>query len=154
MIGMLFCTALTLLLTICPCFAAAASRASLEPPHFSSLTESSRPLHLNAFYYECMQKSRIDYSCIERPDPADFHIWIGLARPRNYLDLDQRLSRTLNPLLSYPGGYVLRNAVMAGLELYTFSQNVTTFGNRMFHTGYSFRNTMGSSIKTGIFLNF
>ena len=152
MTGIMLGFVLTILFTFCPCLAAAASRAPQEAPVLAMLSEKPGPTGLkNAFYYECLQKGRIDYTCL---DPADYHLWIGLARPKNDTDLDQRLSRTLNPLLAYPGGYMLHSAVMAGMELYTFSQNVTTFGNRLFHTGYSLRNTMGSSIKTGIFLNF
>mgnify|MGYP001191731579 CR=1 FL=1 len=115
--------------------------------------KSANAALFNNLYNECLQKGRIDLSCLTRLTPADYARGVGLARlaPR---PMDEKLADTLTPLRAYPGGAWLCDAAQAGMEFYAFSQTITTYGNSFIHTGYNFRNTMGSSVKTGFYLNF
>jgi len=153
--GLMICLLMTLLFAYSPCRGAEKHPTREGKRATVKKADNSIPGLTKSLYYEFLQNGRIDFfSCLNRVDPADYHLWVGLARPKGYSDLEQRLTRTLDPLTGYPGGQMLCDAVKVGMEFYTFSQDITTYGNRTFHTGYSLKNTMGSSFKTGFFLNF
>lgn len=141
----------TLFLAFQTCLAADRTHPELLDPFKQD--KPANPALFNSLYRECLKKGRIDFSCITHLTPADYARGVGLARlaPR---PMDEKLADTLTPLRAYPGGTWLCDAAQAGMEFYAFSQTITTYGNNFIRTGYNFRSTMGSSVKTGFYLNF
>ncbi|MCE5271874.1 hypothetical protein LLH00_11410 [bacterium] len=151
MIASLMLCLCALFLAFCPCRAADKARPEILNPFLQEKLSIQRVF--NNVYLDCLQKGRVDYNCVTHLTPADYARGVGLARlaPR---PLDEKLFDTLNPLRAYPGGTFICDAAMTGMEFYAFSQAITTYGNRFIRTGYNFKNTAGSSVKTGFYLNF
>lgn len=154
MFGLLIFPILALLSAFSPCRAADKHHPMNDHGILIRNVENLSPGLRESFYYECLRRDRVDFGSLSLADLTSYPVLVGMSMPKGYFGMEQRLSRTLDPLTAFPGGQMLCNAVMAGAKLYTFSQSVTTYGNRVFHTGYSLKNTSGSSFKTGFFLNF
>jgi len=81
---------------------------------------------------------------------------VSVAPAPDYRSLEERIADYLIPLLQYPGGALLCDAVQAGLEFLTYSRDITTYGYRKVHAGCEFNRTGFSRnfLRTGIFCSF
>ena len=151
MIGIILGCLLTLLIAVCPCHAGG---KTLVPALELSTGKTAPTKSFNDLLYGiCLSSSRIDFDCLTRITPEDYARGVGLSHTKPS-SLDDRLNATLAPFMSYKSCRALCNAMLAGAEFYDFSREITTYGKSSFHTGYSLKNTPGSSFKTGLFLNF
>ena len=84
-----------------------------------------------------------------------YYPW-SVAPAPEYSSLEEKVGASLLPLLQYPGGTFVCDAVQAGFEFMTYSKELTTYGYGNFYTGFDFnRSLMGKRfLRTGIFYSF
>lgn len=68
----------------------------------------------------------------------------------------EKIGASLTPLLQYPGGTFVFDAVQAGFEFITYSKELTTYNYGNFYTGFDFnRSLLGKRLlRTGFFYTF
>ena len=68
----------------------------------------------------------------------------------------EKIGASLTPLLQYPGGTFVFDAVQAGFEFFTYSKSLTTYNYGNFYTGFDFnRSLLGKRLlRTGFFYTF
>ena len=81
--------------------------------------------------------------------------WSVAPAPK-YSSLEEKVGSSLSPLLQYPGGTFVCDAVQAGFEFITYSKALTTYSYGNFYTGFDFnRSLLGKRfLRTGIFYTF
>ncbi|HUU28236.1 MAG TPA: hypothetical protein VM123_10525 [archaeon] len=74
----------------------------------------------------------------------------------DYRSLERKMAEGLSLwiLERYPGGEMLQEALALGLEFFSYSKEITTYGNSYFHTGYDFKGIHRSQLRTGFFYKF
>ncbi len=102
------------------------------------------------FFGQCLR--------FQAPAPFFFPRWrceaiLDLSRRQQPQDPAGKLNHYLEnmELSRYPGGGTVMRTLMAGMEFYAFSKDITTHGSSQLHTGYDFG---GRGIRTGIFYKF
>jgi len=84
-----------------------------------------------------------------------YYTW-SLAPAPEYRSLEEKINYSLLPLLQYPGGAFVCDAVQAGFEFLTYSKEMTTYGYGKFYTGFEFNRSLSGrrNLRTGIFFDF
>ena len=84
-----------------------------------------------------------------------YYPW-SVAPVPEYRSLDEKINDYLIPLLQYPGGTFVCDAVQAGFEFLEYSKEITTYGYHNFYTGFDFNRTILGRrfLRTGIFYSF
>lgn len=80
----------------------------------------------------------------------------SVAPAPEYSSIEEKVTNSLLPLLQYPGGTFVSDAVQAGFEFFTYSKELTTYGYGNFYTGFEFnRSLLGKRfLRTGFFYTF
>jgi len=78
----------------------------------------------------------------------------SLAPKPDRRNLEERIADTFLMMTSYPGGRFLYNTVLAGLDLMSYSQEMTSFTYQNFKFGSRFGGAGRGFLKTGIFYDF
>ena len=84
-----------------------------------------------------------------------YYPWSVAITPE-YRSLEEKINNSLLPLLQYPGGAFVCDAVQAGFEFLTYSKEMTTYGYGNFYTVFEINRSLSGrrNLRTGIFFNF
>ena len=147
--------AIALILNISPCMASEISPAldslsldNLQPDSKSQKFDIRRS---QSFFILSNKYPGLGYS-----DRSGIYYPWSVAPPPDYHSLEEKVNNYLIPLLQYPGGALVCDAVQAGFEFLTYSREITTYGYRNFYTGFDFNKSLlgRSYLRTGIFYRF
>ena len=87
---------------------------------------------------------------------------LGIYYPRSvvpapkYRSTEEKVGASLLPLLQYPGGAFVCDAVQTGFEFLTYSKEMTTYGYGNFSTLFEINRSLSGrkNLRTGIFFSF
>ncbi|OGG06206.1 MAG: hypothetical protein A3F83_16005 [Candidatus Glassbacteria bacterium RIFCSPLOWO2_12_FULL_58_11] len=86
--------------------------------------------------------------------PLKLYYPLSVAPEPDYRPIEEKLADSVREIIPYRGGEYFCEAVQLGLDFFTYSKDVTTYGNHRLYTGLSITGHRSSFVRGGLFYNF
>ena len=86
--------------------------------------------------------------------PLILYCPLSVAPVPDYRPMEEKLADCVREMMPYRGGEYFCEAVQFGLDFFTYSKDVTTYGNQRLYTGLSITGHRNSFVRGGLFYNF
>ena len=86
--------------------------------------------------------------------PLKLYYPLSVAPPPDYRPIEEKLADCVRSMIPHRGGEYFCDALQLGLDFFTYSKDVTTYGNNRLYTGLSITGHRNSFVRGGVFYNF